>query len=183
MAHSYVIHDHAERHYMTFQVIGWVDIFTRQRYRDIVLDSFNYCRVHKGLELNAYVIMSNHIHLIARAKDGNLGDIIRDLKAHTARQILASVQQEPESRREWMLSVFRFAAGAHARNTHYQLWTHENHVVFMNPMIPDIFTQRLNYIHQNPVRAGLVTNADDYLYSSALNYTRGQGLIEVDVLL
>ncbi len=180
---KYAIHDHAERHYMTFQIIGWVDIFTRQRYRDIVLESFTYCRAHKGLELNAYVIMSNHIHLIIAAKHGNLGDVVRDLKAHTARQILASVQQEPESRREWMLSVFKYAAGGHSRNTHYQLWTHENHAVFMNPMIPEMFAQRLNYIHQNPVRAGLVAQADEYLYSSAANYTGKGGLIEIDALL
>jgi putative transposase len=100
MAHSYAIHDQGATYFLTFQVVGWVDIFTRQRYRDIILESFNFCREKKGLELYGYVIMSNHVHLIVMARNNNLSDIIRDIKAHTSRTILASIQQEPESRRE-----------------------------------------------------------------------------------
>jgi REP element-mobilizing transposase RayT len=128
--------------------------------------------------------MSNHIHLIAAAKEGfNLSDILRDMKAHQARQILKSIAEEPESRREWMLSIFKYTALGHDKNEKYQFWTHDNHSIFMDPMRPELFQQRLNYIHQNPVRAGLVANADEYLYSSALNYTGKVGMIAVDVLL
>ena len=179
----YAIHDGSERYYMTFQVVGWVDIFTRKRYRDIVLESFTFCRNKKGLQLNAYVVMSNHAHLIAASSLGDLPGVVRDMKAHMAREILASIKHAPESRREWMLSVFAYAAGGHQRNDNYQLWTHENHPIWMDPMRPEMMEQRLAYIHNNPVRAGIVAQPADYLYSSASNYAGVQSLIEVDVLL
>lgn len=182
MREGYAIRGGDGRYYMTFQVVGWVDIFSRQRYRDIVLDSFAYCRAHKGLELNAYVIMSNHIHVIMAAQNDNLSDVIRDMKAHQARQILASIQQEPESRKEWMLSIFKFAASGHQKNERIQFWKHDNHPIFMDPLQPDRIQQRLNYIHLNPVRAGLVAKPEDYLYSSASNYAGEGGLIEIDSL-
>lgn len=182
MREGYAIRDDRARYFMTFQVVGWIDVFTRQRYRDIALESFSYCREHKGLELNAYVIMSNHIHLIAASKRGKLSDIIRDMKAHQARQILDSIKTLPESRREWMLSTFKYAAYGHEKNERFQFWIHDNHPILLDPAQPERFEQRLNYIHQNPVRAGIVANADEYLYSSALNYTGKHGLIEVDIL-
>lgn len=183
MSEGYVIKNESDRYYMTYQIVGWVDVFTRMRYRDIVLDSFTYCREKKGLELNAYVIMSNHVHLIARSKVGNLSGAVRDMKAHQARRILESIQKEPESRRDWMLSIFRYVATGHDKNEKYQLWTHDNHPIWMDPQRPEMFHQRLNYIHNNPVRAGLVANPEEYLYSSALNYAGKPGLIEIDVLL
>ncbi len=183
MREGYVISDNTARHFMTFQIVGWIDVFSRQRYRDIVLESFAYCREQKGLELNAYVIMSNHIHLIAAAKHGKLSNIVRDMKAHQARQILESIKALPESRREWMLSTFKYAAHGHDKNELFQFWVHDNHPILLDPMKPALFTQRLNYIHQNPVRAGIVANPEDYLYSSALNYVGKHGLIDVDVLL
>lgn len=183
MREGYYVRGSNDRYFMTFQVVGWVDVFTRQRYRDIVLNSFKYCREHKGLELNAYVIMSNHIHVIITAKQGSkVSDVVRDMKAHQARQILRCIQEEPESRREWMLSMFKFVASGHDKNEKYQFWTHENHPILLDPMRPEMLHQRIHYIHQNPVRAGIVAHADEYLYSSALNYADKVGLIEVDVL-
>ena len=116
----------------------------------------------KGLQLYAYVIMSNHIHLIARAEEGfELSNIMRDFKKHTAKQIIKSVEEEVESRREWLLSIFRKEDGS------YEFWQKDNHafVLYSNEMIQ----QKMNYIHQNPVRAGLVEEAHEYIYSSARN--------------
>ena len=55
---------------MTFTVVGWVDLFIRNSYRDCILDSFTYCNKNKGLRIHAYVIMTSHIHLIASAQEG-----------------------------------------------------------------------------------------------------------------
>ena len=79
-AEGYKIRDQSATHFMTFSIMGWIDIFSRSRYRDIVLESFEFCRVHKGLNIGAYVIMSNHIHVIWTATNNNLSDIIRDFK-------------------------------------------------------------------------------------------------------
>ncbi|MFZ1455585.1 MAG: transposase, partial [Saprospiraceae bacterium] len=96
---------------LTFHVVDWVDlpagwqtgVFTRKIYRDIVLESLDYCRKHKGLQVWAYVIMSNHVHAILSAETGNLPGIIRDFKRHTASKILKEIKESNESRKDWML--------------------------------------------------------------------------------
>ncbi len=168
MSTGYQIYDGYATYYLTFQIVQWADVFTRQRYRDILCDSFNFCTANKGLRVHAYCIMSNHVHCILSAEHGSLSDIIRDSKAHTARDILHSIQTEPESRRDWLLMLASYAAGGTNRNEKLQLWTHDNHAVELHS--DDFFLQKLAYIHLNPVRAGLVREAEHYIYSSAADY-------------
>lgn len=87
MSTGYQIENQSGTYYLTFQVIDWVDIFTRKCYCEVILDSFDYCRKNKGLQLWAYVIMTNHVHVIVSAKNENLSDVIRDFKRHTASTI------------------------------------------------------------------------------------------------
>src|SRR5215475_7205614 len=86
---------------------------------------------------------------------------------------------ETESRREWMLNLFEFSAKQHKRNEKYQVWTHENHseIVYGNQFMDS----KIKYIHENPVRSGIVLKAEDYLYSSARNYAGLEGILEVIV--
>ena len=179
-ADGYKIRDQHALHFLTFTVEGWIDIFSRQRYRDIALNNFTYCRKNKGLFLGAYVIMTNHLHLIAKSEKGDLSGWIRDFKSFTTKNIIESIQNEKESRKEWLLYMFQFFANRTNRNEFYKLWTGNNHPEEIHS---EKFLQtKLNYIHQNPVRAGWVANTTDYLYSSASNYANGRGLIEIDNL-
>jgi REP element-mobilizing transposase RayT len=180
MSTGYQIKDQEGLYYLTFQVVDWVDLFTRQAYRDIVIDSFNYSIENKCFQLFAYVIMSNHIHLIAHSSEGKLSDTIRDIKKFTSKKIIETIQTIPESRREWLLNRFEFKARQNTRNKNFQVWTHENHAIYLYS--PDFTIEKLNYLHQNPVRAGIVVNAEDYLYSSARNYAELDSLIEVELL-
>ena len=147
---------------------------------DIILEAFTYCRKYKGLRIWAYVIMSNHIHCIWSAPEENLSNIIRDFKRYTAVQILAQMQSNQESRRQWMLKRFEFAARSNLRSSHFQFWTHDNHPEIL--LTPKFTAQKLDYIHLNPVRAGLVENSYDWLYSSARNYMNMYPLIEIDLM-
>lgn len=178
MSQGYQIINQSSIHYLTFQVVDWVDIFTRQIYRDIVLDSFRYSQKEKGLWLYAYVIMSNHIHLIAASKDGKLSDLVRDIKKFTAAKIIKAIETEPESRRDWLLKRFEFAARGKANMRTLQFWTHENHAIEI--FSDKFFFQKVDYIHLNPVRAGIVAKAEDYLYSSASNFIDKGGLVEIE---
>ncbi len=181
MPQGYQIQNPAAVYYLTLQVIDWVDVFTRKTYRDIVLESLTYCRQHKSLDLYGYVVMSNHLHLIVRARQENLSDVLRDFKKFTASQILKLIADHAvESRSDWMLKRFEFAAQRHVRNSIHQFWTHENHAVEM--FTARFLQQKLDYIHQNPVRAGWVEEAQDYLYSSARNYGGRQALIDIDLI-
>jgi putative transposase len=179
---GYVIRDQQAIYYMTFTVVGWIDIFSRQRYRDIVIESLKYCQQHKGMHLHAYVIMSNHIHLIASVDEGySLSDFVRDCKKYTAKQILDDIStSNTESRSEWMMHQFKYYASRHNRNETYQLWEHDNHFIELSS--PAFTQQKIDYIHQNPVRAGLVYHEEDYVYSSASNYAGIDQIIDVDCL-
>ena len=163
---------------MTFTVVGWIDVFSRQAYRDIVIDSLKYCQQHKGLHLHAFVFMTNHIHLIASVNEGcSISDFVRDCKKFTAKQIIEDIETNNlESRREWMLHQFKYYATRHSRNEKYQLWEHDNHFIELHS--PAFTQQKINYIHDNPVKAGLVYRVEDYVYSSASNYAGIDQLID-----
>lgn len=179
MKAGYVIRDQEKPHFITITVVDWIDIFTRKNYRDVIINSFEFCIKNKGMVLFGYVIMSNHIHLIVQSKEGKLSDLIRDFKKFTATQTLKQLQTEPESRRDWILERFAKATETHTRNKNFQVWQYGNHA-------EEIFTlkfmwDKLNYVHLNPVRAGIVEKASHYLYSSASNYSFGKGLIDIEI--
>ncbi len=179
MYKAYQINDQSRSYFLTFQVVGWADIFTRQVYRDIVIDSMKYCREHKQLNIFAYVIMSNHVHVIFQSKNDQLSATVRDFKKHTAKAILKELDSnKSESRREWLKMIFEYHAKYNMRSKGLQFWTHENHAVELSSN--DMVDSRLDYIHNNPVKAGWVEKPEDYLYSSARNYADLEGLIEVD---
>ena len=180
MSQGYQIYDPAGTYFLTFQVVDWVDVFSRELYRKELVDSFAYCRKSKGLKLYAYVVMSNHVHLIARAENGNLPDVVRDIKKFTASQILRYIKAGPESRQDWMLKRFEFAAKSHSRNSEYQFWSHENHAIEISTA--QFMRQKMDYIHNNPVRAGWVAEPEHWLYSSATNYSSLPSLIEIDFI-
>lgn len=177
---GYKIRNQAAVHFITFAVVEWVDVFTRKDYRDIVLESIKHCQDKKGLILHAWCIMSNHLHLIAAAKENNLSDILRDFKKFTSKKIIKAIaENEHESRREWMLEIFKKAGEENSRNSEYQFWRQDNQPKELYS--PAFVFQKLNYIHNNPVEAGIVDKPEDYRYSSARDYklTKKCGLLDV----
>ncbi len=180
MSTGYQIYNQNLTHFLTFQVIDWVDVFSRKIYRDIILESLAYCRKEKGLRVWAYVIMPNHVHVLFEAKNSNLSDIVRDFKRFTSTKILKSIQEINESRRDWMLKRFEFAARSNKRSNNIQFWTHENHAIEIYSN--EFLWQKMTYIHNNPVRAGFVENPSEWLYSSQSNYMNIPSLIEIDLM-
>ena len=168
-------------YYCTLTVVDWLDVFTRPNYRLTLIDSLRYCQQHKGLELYAWCLMSNHLHLIARAAEGTtLSDILRDFKKFTSKAIVEQMQTEPESRREWLLDRFAFRAANDSKRKYYQFWQDGLHAVEL--LSNDFITQKLDYIHHNPVRNMLVAEPEHYLFSSAANYAGQKGLLNVLLL-
>jgi putative transposase len=107
-----------------------------------------------------------------------LEDIMRDLKGYTSRMLLKAIEENPqESRREWMLLMMKRAGQKNSNNEKYQLWQQHNQPIVLHNA--DIFEQKLNYIHQNPVEEEFVKNPEDYLYSSAKDYADEKGLVMV----
>jgi REP element-mobilizing transposase RayT len=176
MSTGYKIHEKDGAHFLTFQVVGWVDLFARRDYRDVVIESFRYCQQHKGLNLFAYVIMSNHIHLLAQSELGDLSSFIRDFKSYTSKRFIEIMEAGKESRSDWMRMVFGYHAKFKNKQA-YQIWTHENHAEHIYSQ--KFIEQKVQYIHSNPVRSGIVAKPEDYLYSSARNYAGLEPVIDV----
>ena len=80
MSRNYKIHDQQGVYFITFTIVSWIDVFTRPVYKDLFLESVQYCQENKGFKVHAYCIMTNHVHFIASAEGNRLSDIIRDLK-------------------------------------------------------------------------------------------------------
>lgn len=169
--------------FLTCTTVGWIDIFSRAAFRDIILDSWRYCAKHKGLQIWAYVIMTNHLHMIVNTKSPyKLSDVMRDFKAHTAREILAYLhdRNKVESRREWLLNLHKFFAYPKRHSQDFQVWQNGSYPIELYS--EKVTRQKLNYIHDNPVRAKLVSQPEEWLYSSASNYELGHGIYDVHLL-
>ena len=89
-----------------------------------------------------------------------------------------AIKEYPESRKEWILWMFERAAKKHKRNSKYQVWTHDNHPEELESN--KFLDQKLDYVHQNPVRNGIVQNPEDDLYSSAMDYAGMPGYLEIE---
>ena len=178
--------------FVTTTVVDWVDVFTRTQYKDFLVDALRYCQQNKGLELYAWVLMTNHIHLAAGIRydlhENNydtykrqLSSVIRDFKKYTSKKLVEMIAENPqESRKEWMLKRFRNAGTYDKKIVDFRFW---NEGYYME----DVFTmeflqQKVNYIHQNPVRQGLVVRAEDYPYSSGVDYAGGKGMLDIEVV-
>ncbi|HRP40062.1 MAG: transposase [Chitinophagales bacterium] len=172
MAFAYTVKDQFGLYFVTFTVHQWADVFTRRDYSDIIIDSLKFCQKEKGLNIYAYVIMSNHIHLIIQSRQTPLSDIIRDLKKFTATKIVNAIRENPrESRRKWLLWLFK---------KEEKVWFWEEGYHGEEIFSKAFFDTKLKYIHQNPVRAGIVEKEEEYLLSSCCDYYGNRkGLLEL----
>ena len=159
MGFAYTIKDQGAVYFVTFTVHQWADVFTRSTYVDELLANLRYCQEYKGLEIFAWVVMSNHVHLIVRAKNENLSDVIRDFKKYTAKSIYRLIESNPkESRKDWLMKVLSYEG---------KIWFWEEGYHGEEVLSVAFYESKVNYIHLNPVRADLVEKEEDYINSSA----------------
>jgi len=182
MSSKYKPGEDAIAHFVSFSVVGWIDVFSRELYKEILVNSLKHCQEHKGLTLHAWVIMTNHVHLIISSNTNKIEDIVRDLKKYTSKKIIAAIQENPtESRKEWILSLFSFAGKNNNNNKEYQFWKQDYHPIELDTA--EKSKERLDYLHENPVRSGLVWEPWHYKYSSAIDYyTNEHGLLKIEHL-
>ena len=162
MGLTYTIKNQEGQYFITCTVHQWADVFTRELYKEILLDSIRHCQKNKGLQVYGWVLMSNHIHMIISSNKNKLSDIIRDFKKYTATKIAEAISNNPkESRKGWLLWLL-------VKEEEISFWQDGYHGEEIFTV--DFFETKLNYIHLNPVRAGLVEKEEEYLYSSCGDY-------------
>ncbi len=183
MGFKYKIHDQKEFYHVTFSVVNWIDVFIRENYREIFINSVKYCQREKGLLVGAWVIMTSHTHMIIGTNGDNIENIIRDMKSFISRHIRKEIENAAyESRKDWMLHIFYNAGKYNANNNDFQFWIQNNHPIQLST--PEMMLQRINYIHNNPVEAGFVCEPQHWKWSSAHDYCGGrQGILDLVMLL
>jgi len=153
-------------YFATLTIVGWIDLFTRECYKEIIIDNLKYCQQNENLEIYAYVIMSNHLHLVCKREDEDLNELIGRFKSYTSKLFLKEIKNNyTESRKDWLLKLFHDYALKNKQYSEFHLWQRSN---FPVPLYSNqVIEQKINYIHNNPVRAGLVLEPENYKYSSA----------------
>ena len=179
MSRNYKFHNPEGVYFVSFAVVEWIDVFTRNEYKDILLDSLRYCQLEKGMEIYAWCIMSNHVHLIfSNMKDEKPELILGNFKRFTSKAIVAAIKENlQESRKDWLLKQFEEAGKKSSNVKQYQLWRHDNKPIEL--WSNKVIDEKLNYIHNNPVEEGLVFKAEQYVYSSAIDYAGEKGLLDI----
>ena len=178
MSSKYKFRNQEKLYFITFTVVDWIDVFIRNEYKDILLDDIRYNQLNKGLEVYAWCLMTSHIHMIIGSKGEKLAVIMQGLKSVSSRKIgRAILDNSPESRKEWMLKMFKCAGERNKHKGSYQFWIEGNHPIELSDN--EMMDQKLDYIHNNPVEAGFVDKAEEYVYSSARDYSGSKGLLDI----
>ncbi|WNB74361.1 REP-associated tyrosine transposase [Methylomonas koyamae] len=159
-------------HFLTATINHWLPLFTRPTTVNIVLDSWWFLQRDGEFQLYGYVILENHLHLIAASAD--LSRDMQRFKAYTAKQIIAYLQQSGSAR---VLGLLALLKRPHKTESEYQVWEEGNHPQLIETEA--VMRQKLDYIHRNPVKRGYVDLPEHWRYSSARNYAGLEGLIEV----
>jgi len=176
MRSRYKIVDPDEIYFLTCTIVEWIPAIVGADACGIVIDALRFCRENKGLRIYAYVIMENHIHLIAEAPE--LNRTLQSFKRHTAREL---IQHCERTKKAWLLNQFAYFKKAHKRASKHQVWQEG---IYPKLIRSDaMLTQKITYIHDNPVRRGWVDAPEHWRYSSARNYILGDhSVLEIDLL-
>jgi len=158
-------------HFVTFTVLHWIPVFTRPETVDIILDSLKFL-ISENLKVFAYVILENHMHLIVQSEE--LDRDLKRFKSYTAKQVIQYLSKKNVTQ---ILEQLAFYKKAHKVDQAYQFWQEGYHPELIQNN--EIMLQKIEYIHNNPVKRGYVDNAEHWRYSSARDYLGNNGLLEI----
>jgi len=168
----YKIHDNSYPHFVTCTVLEWLPDFTRKDSVQILLDSWTFLQNESRIKLIAYVVLENHVHFIAAGD--NLSKELGNFKSYTARCLIDLLKS---ANAKTILDQLAFRKAKHKRDRDYQFWQEGSHPKQISN--EKMMWQKIEYIHNNPVNRGYVDDPVHWRYSSARNYARMTGLIDV----
>lgn len=183
MSRNYKFQNPEGWYFVSFATVFWMSVFTRRIYKDCIIKHLKFCIEEKGMVLGAWIIMSNHVHLIFSARDNNPQRLLQSFKSSTAKELIDLIKTNiQESKRERYIWFMELAA---KRNTttknKIQFWQHHNKPIEL--WSKEAIQKNLDYLHFNPVKSGEVAEAEHYLYSSAIDYAGGKGILKVHLMI
>ena len=165
MRSRYRVCESDRAHFVTGTVVEWLPVFTSAACCDLLVQALEYYRQHKALKIYAWVILDNHFHAILAAPD--LVGALQGIKSFTARQIVDQLEAEG---RDWLLNQLQFYRGKYKPNTH-QVWQEGSHPQAI--MSDEVMRQKIEYLHNNPIKRGWVASPEHWRYSSAHEWLGG----------
>ena len=178
MSRNYKFHNELGLYFVSFAVVNWLDVFIRNEYKEVLIKSLKFCQENKGMEVFAWCIMSSHVHLVFRSIEGQKPELLLgDFKRFTSKELIKAIIENPkECRKENLLKQFEEAGAKSSNVKKYQFWRHDNKPIEL--WTPKVIKQKIDYIHNNPVVEGIVFEAHEYKYSSAVDYCGGIGMLD-----
>jgi putative transposase len=179
MSRKYKFHDNDKLYFISFAVVNWIDVFIRDEYKEVLIQSWKYCQQNMGLQIYGWCIMTSHVHMIIGTANKKLDEIVGGMKSYTSTQLKKIIKDhEQESRKEWMLWMMERAGKKNSNNSDWQFW--QQHNMPLEIISQEMFDKTLEYIHDNPVIAGFVNKAEEWRYSSATDFCGLKGLVEIN---
>ncbi len=181
MSRKYKFHNKEGMYFVSFATVYWLDVFVREDYFSIVVESLSFCRQNLGLQIYCWCIMPSHVHLIIRASDKNPDKVLGRFKEYTSKKLQEAIElNNRESRKEWLLWMMERAGMKSCNVSNRQFWQHHNKPIEL--WSTKVIEQKVDYIHLNPVVAGFVVSPEEWKYSSAIDFAGGIGQLELDRL-
>jgi REP element-mobilizing transposase RayT len=150
--------------FLTITILEWKRLLQPTKYKELIIESLAYFVKEKRAKIFAFCIMDNHIHLIWQAEDGYTS---RDNQHSFTKYTAQKIKYDLSKNHPKVLALFR----ADAKDRMYQFW--ERNALAVILYNEPILIQKLNYIHENPVKAGLCNLPEEYFFSSASFYVDG----------
>jgi REP element-mobilizing transposase RayT len=170
-------------YFLTLNTVDKIDVFVRPAYKQVIVEALNYFIQARGLHVYAWCLMSSHLHLLVRTREGaNPAIFERDFKKYTTPEVLKAAEMEMDLRREWMLQRFEEYSKSLKRIEKFHLWQNCSSPLRIDHEQPRLLPDRIVHIHENPVREGIVEIPEAYIYSSARDYAGIHGLVNVKVV-
>ena len=157
-------------YFITATIVEWLPVFTSEKYFEIVIDSLKFCQINRGLEIYAYVVLDNHLHLVVSGPE--ISKTIASFKKFTARNIVSELQQDQKN---WLLNQLAYFKKKYKLDSVHQVWQEGVHPQLITS--EDMLKQKIEYIHNNPVKRGLIDQPEYWRYSSARYYILGDDSI------
>ncbi len=176
MRSSYKIHNKEGLFFVTSTIINWIPIFSSAKYYNILIEAIKFSQLKKNLKLYSYVLLPEHFHLIVTGD--SLTNIFKSIKGFTAKEIIKQLEFENKIS---VLNQFKDLKKDYKYNSEYQVWQESFHPIEI--LTDEIFQQKIDYIHMNPVKKGLVNEPGDWEYSSAGFFINGvEGVLHLNGL-
>jgi len=169
----YKIYEPSQPHFVTCTILHWIPIFTNQESVSIVINSLKYLQKSDNLKIYAYVILENHLHLVVQSND--LAKTMAKFKRYTAIEIIKLIKRKNIST---ILEQLAFYKKAHKKDREYQLW--QEGIQPKQIISHKMMKEKIEYIHNNPVKRGYIDNPIHWRYSSARDYEGIKGLIDIE---